>query len=447
MRQYWMYSLSLLLILFGCEPSGPGTGGDDLDSQLISQLLVAGGQKGIRAFQLPDENLYALIPQDPRNPLTQEKVTLGKFLFHETGLGSAPIMTMGANTYSCASCHHAPAGFQAGVIQGIGEGGEGFGSKGEGRVPRSEYHNLDLDVQPIRSPSVLNVAYQKLMLWNGQFGATGKNIDTEESWVFGTPKEANFLGYEGVETQAIAGLSVHRMEIDTNFLDLKNYRSLFDAAFPTTPTFNRYTKVTAGLAIAAYERSLLSNQAPFQKWIAGDLDAMNAKQKEGALLFFGKANCVSCHSGPALNSMEFYALGMKDLEGPGTYGAGVDDSTKYGRGGFSRKAQDMYKFKVPQLYNLKDSPFYGHGGSFTRVRDVVSYKNAAIAEHLGVPSQQLAGAFAPLELTETDIDALTEFLEEALYDPALDRFTPDLLPSGYCFPNNDGKSRRDLGCQ
>lgn len=447
MRYCWTYILLPILILYGCENSGPGTGSDDLDSQLISQLLIVGGSEGLRAFQMPEEGYYGLIPQDRRNPITPEKVELGRLLFHETGLGSAPVKTVGAFTYSCATCHSAEAGFQAGIVQGIGEGGSGFGVNGSGRVPMAGYQNLELDVQPIRSPSILNVAYQELMLWNGQLGATGENIGTETNWTFGTPKEANFLGYEGVETQAIAGMTVHRMEVDSNFVEQKNYKALFDAAFPGEDLYRRYTKITAGLAIAAYERTVMPREAPFQRWISGDLDAMTDKQKEGALLFFGKANCVSCHNGPALNSMEFYALGMKDLEGAGTYGVGVDDSTRLGRGGFTQKVADYYKFKVPQLYNLKDSPFYGHGGSITRLRDVVSYKNTAIPENEQVPESQLAGEFAPLDLLESDVDAITEFLQEGLYDPSLKRYVPEEVLSGFCFPNNDSQSRMDLGCQ
>lgn len=447
MRYLGISILIISLFFTACEPDGPGTGGDDLDSKLIAQLLIVGEQQGIRAFQLPEDGLTALIPQDPRNPITPEKVELGKLLFHETGLGSNPLKVQGEYTYSCASCHHVAAGFQAGVIQGIGEGGFGFGTKGEGRVPMQGYSSLELDVQPIRSPATLNVAWQELMLWNGQFGATGDNIGTEQSWTFNTPKEANFLGYHGLETQAVAGLGVHRMEVDSTFIEQKNYKALFDAAFPQEDEYRRYTKITAGLAMAAYERTLMANQAPFQKWLAGDLDAMTSKQKEGALLFFGEANCVSCHKGPALNSMEFYALGMNDLPEVGTYGDGVDEATRLGRGGFTNNPQDNYKFKVPQLYNLKDSKFYGHGGSFTRLRDVVSYKNSGRAENTDVPAQQLAIEFGPLGLMETDIDAITEFLSEALYDPDLSRYVPAQTLSGLCFPNNDSQSQQDLGCQ
>lgn len=117
----------------------------------------------IPLFQ-PLETDYNAIPSDPNNPITAEKVELGKMLYHETMIAKNAVMDDGMNTYSCASCHHVDAGFQSGLKQGIGEGGLGFGSYGEGRVKNSMYGESDLDVQPIRTPTTLNVAFQKVML-------------------------------------------------------------------------------------------------------------------------------------------------------------------------------------------------------------------------------------------------------------------------------------------
>jgi len=140
-----------------------------------------------------------------------------------------------------------------------------------------------------------------------------------------------------------------------------------------------------------------------------------------------------------------YALGMPELDGPDVYG-GVDVPTELGRGGFTTKEEDMYKFKVPQLYNLKDSTFFGHGGTFRSIREVIEYKNEAVPAKAEVPSSQLAEGFRPLNLTEDEISALAAFLQNGLYDPALDRYVPASLPSGLCFPNNDPSSREALGC-
>jgi cytochrome c peroxidase len=456
MKKNYFYKYLLVplaaLALASCNDARNEIGGNSLDSELNTILEKSSNGIGKAYYILPDSDDFSSIPQDPKNKLTKEKVQLGKLLFHETGLGQKPKNRLGFQSYSCASCHHAKAGFQACVPQGFGEGGSGFGVQGEGRKIAPGYSVKDIDFQPIRSPSAMNVAYQKLMLWNGQFGATDKNISTQASWTPGTPKAVNNKGFEGVESQAIAGKDVHRLLVDRIFVEnVGNYKELFIKAFGEN-TLNNPTQLfdNGALAIAAYERTILANQAPFQQYLRGNSSAMTSIQKEGAKLFFGKANCGSCHNGPSLATMEFYALGMNDLTN-GTYGInsviGVNQNGSHtqGRAQFTGKSSDMYKFKVPQLYNLKDSPFYGHGASFTSVREVVAYKNKGLKENPKVANAQLSGDFKPLGLDETEMDAITDFLENALRDPNLERYVPEKLPSGLAFPNNDAQSRTDLG--
>ena len=413
-----------------------------LDQQLFGVLRQASPTRRADYFMLPASDDFSRIPQDPKNPLTTEKVALGQLLYHETALAVDALRPEGMLTYSCASCHHAPAGFQAGTRQAIGDGGLGFGHAGEHRQPNPSYPTDSIDVQPVRTPSTLNIAYQTNVLWNGQFGATGVNKGTEGQWTANTPLAVNHLGFEGTETQAIAGLRVHRLNSDTSLIFGTSYRARYDAAFSHVPVAQRYGRTTTGLAIAAYERTLLANQAPFQRYLRGETEALSDRQKAGALLFFGKANCVTCHTGPALNSMNFYALGMGDLLGDGVHRSDPDDAAHRGRGGFTGRSEDDYTFKVPQLYNLKDSPFYGHGGTFTSVYDVVTYKNEARPENANVPTEQLDESFRPLALSEAEVQQLTDFIEHGLHDPNLARYVPERLPSGQAFPNNDTLSRR-----
>ena len=449
MRNYIFKVKSFLLISFFCVScakeeellSIPDSGEED--TALKSQLITLNGS--LDFYILPDSREYSKIPSDPKNPITKEKVTLGQLLFHETGIGAKPEKEEGKATYSCASCHHSAAGFQSGIKQGIGEGGSGFGLFGEMRKIAAGYTPETIDIQPIKTPTALNSAYQKVMLWNGQFGATGANIGTEANWTEGTPKETNSLGFEGVEIQAIAGLKVHRMEISKAFCDSNNYTALFDKAFPDSPEEERYSLINTGLAIAAYERTLLATNSNFQEWLKGTNEAMSTDEKKGALLFFGKAKCYECHTGPALNTNEFYALGMNDLEGPKVHGT-VDEATKKGRGGFTGNSEDDFKFKVPQLYNLKDVRFYGHGGSFTSIREVINYKNNAVKENREVSSSSLSDKFSPLLLTNEEVTLLTLFVEKSLYDGTLNRYAPNRLPTGLCFPNADTQSMQDMGC-
>ncbi len=419
-----------------------------VDGELKTTLeQAAGNSMGMDFFYLPESHELDLIPQDPNNPLSNVKIELGKKLFYETGLAINPSKPEGEGTYSCASCHVPGSCFQAGIRQGLGEGGSGFGFAGEGRLPNQNYDVSEIDLQPIRTPSAIHGAYNRTSLWNGQFGAVGANEGTEASWTEDTPKETNHLGYHGLEIQAIAGLKVHRMDVDMDLVEGSYYQELFDIAFAEFPKEERYTRETAGLAIAAYERTLLANKSPFQKWIRGDVEAMTSRQKEGAMIFFGKANCNNCHTGPALNSESFHAMGMNDLDGDGVYGDFPDfEATQKGRGGFTGNSVDDYKFKTPQLYGLKAMKFFGHGASFTSVRDVIEYKNNGVAENSIVPASQLAGGFQPLGLTDLEVDALTDFVENALDDSGFERYIPTTVASGNCFPNNDTQSQVEMGC-
>lgn len=436
-----LFSFLILLTIASCSPFENG-----LDDELRFNINASVNSKGARAYIFPSSSDLAAIPQDPQNPLTAKKVELGRMLFHETVFSTVGKFDDLAGTYSCASCHHVAAGFQAGMRQGIGDGGVGFGTAGEGRKMDIMAAEKDVDVQPLRSPSAMNLAYQPNLLWNGQFGATAVNIGTEGEWTDGTPKAVNKLGYEGLETQAIAGLEVHRMDYTAEAIAANGYKAYFDEALGDLPEDRRYSAEGAGQAIAAYERTLLASQAPFQRWLKGDLGAMTEAQKEGANLFFTKAECTNCHYGAAMAAMEFHAIGMGDFDESDVLNFKSDDPSKLGRGSFTKRDEDNYKFKVPQLYNLKDSPFYGHGGSFTSIREVIEYKNAALAQSGEVEEERLSSYFKPLKLSSHEVDLLVDFIENALYDPSLDRYLPESVLSNSCFPNNDFLSKKELGC-
>ncbi|MEO0424197.1 MAG: cytochrome c peroxidase [Pseudomonadota bacterium] len=454
-----------MVVLAGCSNSSDDNSSfiDALSTDLSKALQGAGGGAGPTLFLLPDENDLDSIPADPANPLTAQKVALGQMLYHETGLATIPNDVARTGTYSCATCHHADAGFKAGVPQGIADGGEAFGLVGEARVLSAGLDGnapatspLRPDIQPVASPTTLNVAFQDVMLWNGQFGNASNGIINAglAPGVLatpGTPKAQNTRGLSGVEIQAVAGLGVHRLNVEGDSLlqTQADYMAMFAAAFPASTD----TLEDAAKAIAAFERTLLTTRAPFQRWLQGDRTAMNEQELRGALLFFGKANCVSCHTGPALSSpvgatadQMFMAIGFDDLDttDPRVHGT-VGEADSRGRGGFTGNPADDYKFKVPSLYNLADAAFYGHGASFNSVRDVVAYKNAGVPQKPAAAAQ-LDPRFQPLGLSEGEMDDLTAFLETALYDAELDRYVPDALPSGNCFPNADATSIDDLGC-
>lgn len=169
------------------------------------------------------------------------------------------------------------------------------------------------------------------------------------------------------------------------------------------------------------------------------------------MVFFGAAKCGVCHNGPALTDGGFHALGMPDMPSNDVLDATVQDygmssaDAALGRGGFTGKEDEKYAFKTPQLYNLQDAQFYGHGGTFYSLLDVIDYKLSGKSSRPEV-TPYLSQDFDAVELTEDQIASLHGFLKEALYDPALDRYTPGSTISGNCFPNNDEQSSSDLGC-
>ena len=424
----------------------------DLDLSLRETLNQTSLQGSYESYIMPESNDYASLPnQDVKNPITPAKVALGKMLFFETGLGLEPKYGVSREGYSCATCHIPERGFTAGRFQGIADGGVGFGINGEGRRKNPLYKSEEVDAQGARPLPVINTTYITNALWAGSFGSYGVNVGTESVWNQDTLIEINFKGLEGLEANNARALIVHRQVINKAVTDSLGYTSMFDEAFPDFTENERYSRLTGSFAISAYLRTILTNQAPFQKWLKGDLTAMSDQQKEGALLFFGKAGCVRCHNSPSLNSVphKFFALGVKNAHetGNSVFATNNLDKRHMGRGGFTGNKEDMNHFKVPQLYNLRDVDFYFHGASKNSLKDVVIYFNEAIPENRNVPITSITPYFHPLNLTEEEIDDLVEFLENGLFDPDMTRYAPAFIMSGNCFPDNDPQAQIDLGCQ
>ncbi|MBK8921818.1 MAG: c-type cytochrome [Saprospirales bacterium] len=422
-----------------------------LDASLEDMISQRSATGSYHEFILPDGTDYAALPnQDPQNPVTAAKVELGRMLFFETGLGLEPKYEVSKVAYSCSSCHVPQRGFTAGRFQGIADGALGFGLSGEGRTKHPLYQGDEVDAQGARPLPVINTTFVTNALWSGAFGSFGANVGTEGVWAQDTLVQINFKGLFGLEANNERALIVHRQVVNKAVTDSLGYTAMFDAAFPDIPVSQRYTRQTAAFAIAAYFRTILTNEAPFQRWLKGQRPAMTDQQKRGAMLFFGKAGCVSCHNSPSLNSQphQFFALGVKNLYQSKyqVFRTGPEDKRNIGRGGFTGQTEDMHKFKVPQLYNMKNIGFYFHGASKTSLREVVAYFNDGIPENPDVPFSQIAPQFRPLGMTNEEMDDLVEFLENGLYDPNLARYAPTQTMSGNCFPNNDPLSRVEMGC-
>lgn len=413
-----------------------------LAQALRDSLLAQSGGLGLNAFMLPDSNDFASIPQDPLNPITAEKVALGQAFFHDNRFALNGLSDQ-SPSWSCSTCHTVANGFKPGIPQGIGEGGQGAGDNRElafGFDPLADDDAPNKpDMQPIAVPTILNVAFQEVVLWNGQLGnATNGLVNSTLPQHINTPSvlpsSVNEHQLAGPESQAIAGQIVHRLRFteDSPLQNIPEYQRMWNAAYPSgSDNIAR----DVGKAIAAFERTVFANQAPFQRWLRGEDSALNESELAGANLFFGKAGCSDCHRGPALSAEPganeadlFFALGFNDFDSNKVAIHGViEEQARLGRGGFTQNPDQYYQFKVPQLYNLADSDIFGHGASFHSIKEVVQYKNLAVPQNADAMAN-LDPLFQPLNLSIREVNELTTFLTTALRDPDLARYFPSRLP-------------------
>lgn len=200
----------------------------------------------------------ASVPFPKDNPITPERVELGKALFFDPRLS-------GANSISCASCHNPAFSWGDGLPKGVGHG-----SKEVGR----------------RTPTILNVAYGELMFWDGRAGS----LEEQALGPIKAPGEMNLpLGDMIAKVKDIAG-----------------YAPLFEKAYPG----EGISETTVAKAIASYERTIISGTAPFDEWVKGKEDAIPESAKRGFDLFNTKANCATCHSGWDFNDGGFHDIGL-----------------------------------------------------------------------------------------------------------------------------------------
>lgn len=416
-----------------------------IDRSLLN-LISSTSESGIDYYILPNHTDLSSIPQDPQNPLTEEKVQLGKMLFYETGLAVDAMKPESIGTYSCATCHNPKAGFKPNNFQGIADGGIGLGINGDGRLMNSDYLESEIDVQSARPLSLVNVAYVTNTMWNGMFGAHYVNEETEDRWLEELGNHTNHEGFDGIMSSNLDGQVVHRLNISKEFCDENGYTQYFDNAFPEVEESERYSQETVVRALSNFIRTILATDAPFQKFLKGESQALTIQEKRGANLFFSKARCINCHNSPGLSAVDFHVLGVKDMYQSPSYNTNTSDFRNTGRGGFTGLEEDMYKFKIPTVYNLDDTKFFFHGSSMTSLEEVVEYKDLARSENPNIPDSLLSPLFQPIGLTQIEKEDLVAFLRNGLRDPNLERYIPDELPSGNCFPNADEQSQIDIGC-
>jgi cytochrome c peroxidase len=220
---------------------------------------------------------------------------------------------------------------------------------------------------------------------------------------------------------------------------IPEYVERFRIAFPTEAAAvdagqrtNIIDSSTYARAIAAFERELVTDNSPYDRYVRGDDNALSAVQKQGLELFFTKAYCASCHSGPMFSTFEFIVQGVPQ-EGVGKAVIPGDDC---GREEKTLDPADRYAFRTPTLRNVEVTPPYMHDGVFGTLEEVMQfYNNAAHPRHPAVTNNMLdPNLREPLGLTSEEITAVVEFMR-SLTDPgtALDPSlmdVPERVPSG-----------------
>jgi cytochrome c peroxidase len=278
-------------------------------------------------------------PEDPANPMTPEKFELGDRLFKDTRLS-------GDQSLSCESCHAPGMGYAEAVP--FSEGAEG-------------------KPMPRHTPTLLNSVYYRYINWDGKFANTPELVLA----VMANPRNMN------MQDEAVL---VERLE------SVPEYRALFRKAFGGPPTKQRVAQ-----ALDAYVRKLTTPNSLFDRYAAGDKNALTEAQKRGLMLFVGKADCTMCHRGPNFEDDQFHALGVRS-EDPGRFKVtGVE--------------ADRNAFKTPTIRNVARTAPYMHDGSLSTLREVIDFYNG------GGGQQPKSVLLRRLNLTEQEKSDLVAFLE------------------------------------
>ncbi len=322
------------------------------------------------------------IPIPADNPITAEKVQLGRKLFFDRRLSAN-------NTVSCAMCHIPEQGF----------------TQNELRLP------VGVEGRSVRrnAPTIFNVVYVERLFHDG------REISLE-----------NQVWSPMLAKNEMANVSIGAVIERIRALD--DYAERFVRAFERGPDIQ-----TVGMAIASYERVLVTGDSPFDRWyFGGDADALSAAAQRGFDVFRGKGRCVACHT--VAQDFALFSDGRFHNTGLGYYATmhtadtefdvtlapgqvahvesdlaqttGMEFFRDLGRYEVSGDPDDRWKYRTPTLRNVALTAPYMHDGSLATLRDVILFYDRG-----GVPNEVLDPLIVPLALSDEEIDDLVAFLE------------------------------------
>ncbi len=285
-----------------------------------------------------------------------DKIALGQQLFFD------PLLSRGGNQ-SCATCHNPGLSWGDGLPRAVGDDGRVMGR---------------------RAPTILNIDQLGRLGWDGRFS----DIEAVTFAAITSPANMNLPEAEALD------------RIRRN----PSYASRFSQLYPGRDV----SRSTVEDAIAAYERTIVSGQAAFDRWVAGDTGAISPEAQAGFLLFNGKGRCASCHSGWAFTDGSFHDIGT----------ATGDD---IGRGALFPSSRKLrYAFKTPTLRDVARRAPYMHDGTVPDLASVID-----LYDRGGIDRPSRSELIRPLELTEREKAELIAFLQ-TLTEPAKPLLVPVL---------------------
>jgi cytochrome c peroxidase len=279
------------------------------------------------------------IPYPADNPYDAAKAHLGQMLFFEPRLS-------GSKWIACSSCHNPALSWSDALPRGIGTG-----------------------MKPLarRTPTILNLAWADLIMWDGR--KTG--LEDQAFGPITSPDEMN-----GTIDELIQRISA-----------IPTYRAEFTKVFGAEGVSERAVRQS----IATYERTIVSGQAPFDRWVSGDESAISDGAKRGFDLFNGKANCTACHSGWNFTDNGFHDIGLPDSD--------------IGRGAWIKIQSMRQAFKTPTLRDITRRGPYMHDGSMASLAEVIDHYDLG-----GTVRPSLSDEMHPLHLTGAEKQELLDFL-------------------------------------
>jgi cytochrome c peroxidase len=324
-------------------------------------------------WQLPKGFPTPVVPVE--NPMTAEKVELGRFLFYDERLSEN-------GTQSCASCHKQELAFTDGRARGLGS-------------TNAEH--------PRGSMTLANIAYTPSLTWANPLMTTLEH-----------QARVPIFGDMPIEL-GVPSISALEARLQT----VPGYVPLFAKAFPERPEVSVENVLDA---LSSFERSIISGNSAYDRWLYGDSSAMSESAQRGNLLFNSeRLECFHCHSGFAMTdhvvwegqafpTAPFHQTGLYDLDGRGAY-------PEPNRGVFetSLDPRDMGKFKAPTLRNVALTAPYMHDGSIATLEDVLAHYAKGGRAHSFRTDSLLIG----FELTPQEVEDVIAFLNALTDEPFL----------------------------